>query len=129
LTTCFGERFAGADPEVLNSLVKAGITGINLFLFHLKYGPFRKKNCVCVLGRKSGKGFFVYEKGTKGERPICTEAMDLLKKYSLVPKGLQSDEDIQFRLATRFINEVPYSVICELQNTVVNFNNIFYLFI
>ncbi|XP_046442929.1 trifunctional enzyme subunit alpha, mitochondrial-like [Daphnia pulex] len=82
LTTCFGERFAGADPEVLNSLVKAGITG-----------------------RKSGKGFFVYEKGTKGERPICTEAMDLLKKYSLVPKGLQSDEDIQFRLATRFINE------------------------
>ncbi|KAI9560509.1 hypothetical protein GHT06_011442 [Daphnia sinensis] len=82
LTKCFGERFAGANPEVLNSLVKAGITG-----------------------RKSGKGFFVYEKGFKGEKPVCTEALDVLKKYSLVPKGLQSDEDIQFRLASRFINE------------------------
>ena len=62
----------------------------------------------CILGRKSGKGFFVYEKGSKGERPVCTEAIDVLKKFSLVPKGLQSDEDIQFRLATRFINEVLY---------------------
>ncbi len=30
----------------------------------------------------------------------------MLKRFSLVPKGLQSDEDIQFRLASRFINEV-----------------------
>lgn len=32
LTECFGERFAGANPEVLDSLVKAGITG-NAFSF------------------------------------------------------------------------------------------------
>nr|CAG4649110.1 EOG090X01G2 [Scapholeberis mucronata] len=82
LQTCFGERFGGANPEVLNTLVNAGITG-----------------------RKSGKGFFVYEKGSKGERPVCTETMDIIKKFSLTPKGLQSDEDIQFRLASRFINE------------------------
>lgn len=50
----------------------------------------------------------MYEKGFKGEKPVCTEALDVLKKYSLVPKGLQSDEDIQFRLASRFINEVRY---------------------
>ena len=56
-------------------------------------------------GRKSGKGTFVYEKGAKGQRPICTEAIDILKRYSLQPKGLDSDEDIQFRMASRFINE------------------------
>lgn len=110
MTTCFGERFAGADPEVLNSLVKAGITGNN-FSVWMDVGV-KKMIFFCVLGRKSGKGFFVYEKGSKGERPVCTEAMDLLKKYSLVPKGLQSDEDIQFRLASRFINEVSYDDRC-----------------
>ena len=57
-------------------------------------------------GRKSGRGFFVYGKDSKGDRPVCTEALDILKKYSVTPKGFHNDEDIQFRLASRFINEV-----------------------
>ncbi|KAI9560482.1 hypothetical protein GHT06_011414 [Daphnia sinensis] len=43
----FGELFAEANPEFLNSLVQAGITG-----------------------RKSGKSFFVYKKGFKGKKPV-----------------------------------------------------------
>lgn len=34
LQTCFGERFAGANPEVLNTLVNAGITGTVVFLLY-----------------------------------------------------------------------------------------------
>nr|CAG4641476.1 EOG090X01G2 [Eurycercus lamellatus] len=79
----FGERFASANnTEVYNAFVKAGITG-----------------------RKSGKGFFVYDKNIKGERPVCTESLDILKRFALTPKGLLSDDDIQYRMASRFINE------------------------
>lgn len=94
LTSVIGDRFSGLNPEVLNTLVQSGISG-----------------------RKSGKGFFVYEKGTKGERPVNSEALDILKKFSMTPKGLQSDEDIQFRLATRFINE---AVLCLQEGILAN---------
>ena len=70
-----------------------------------------------IPGRKSGKGFFVYEKGFKGERPICTEALGIIKKFSLVPQGLQGDEDIQLRMAARFINE---AVLCLQEGVLAN---------
>nr|CAG4647683.1 EOG090X01G2 [Moina brachiata] len=86
LTKEFGDRLSGMNPEVLSALVNAGLNG-----------------------RKSGKGFYVYEKGSKGERPVCAETLEILKRFSMAPKGFLSDEDIQFRLASRFINE---AVLC-----------------
>nr|CAG4642318.1 EOG090X01G2 [Evadne anonyx] len=60
---------------------------------------------VGMLGRKSGKGIYVYEKGHKGQRPINAEAMNILKRFTTASRGLESDEDIQLRMASRFINE------------------------
>lgn len=82
LTKEFGDRLSGMNPEVLSALVSAGLNG-----------------------RKSGKGFYVYEQKSKGERPVCAETLEILKRYSMAPKGFLTDNDIQFRLASRFINE------------------------
>jgi enoyl-CoA hydratase/long-chain 3-hydroxyacyl-CoA dehydrogenase len=90
----FGERMMAGNPEVLRAMVSAGL-----------------------LGRKSGKGTFIYEKGAKGQRPICNEAIEILKRFSLEPKGLGSDEDIQFRMASRFINE---AVLCLQEGILAN---------
>ena len=54
-------RFGGGDPNVLKDLVSAG-----------------------MMGRKSGKGCYVYT-GEKGERPLNTGAADIFKKYALEP--------------------------------------------
>nr|NVI75874.1 mitochondrial trifunctional protein alpha subunit [Cucujiformia] len=81
LFKAFGERFGGGDLEIMKDFVKSGF-----------------------LGRKSGKGIFIYEKGSKS-RDINPEALDILKKYSTQPKGSTSDEDRQLRMVTRFVNE------------------------
>ncbi|OWF52016.1 Trifunctional enzyme subunit alpha, mitochondrial [Mizuhopecten yessoensis] len=85
LTKAFGSRFAGGDPNVLGDMVKAGF-----------------------LGRKSGKGCFIYEKGQK-QRPENEQANEILKRYKLEPPVPITDEDIQYRLFSRFVNE---SVMC-----------------
>nr|CAG4644583.1 EOG090X01G2 [Leptodora kindtii] len=90
-----GDRFAAGSPDLLRAMVDAGL-----------------------LGRKGGKGTFIYEKGVKGSnRPVCPEAVELLKKFSLVPKGLGSDDDIQFRMASRFINE---AILCLQEGILAN---------
>ena len=62
------------------------------------------------MGRKSGKGCFVYD-GGKGERPVNGDAESIFKKYALVPKaGVDADEDLQLRLVTRFVNEAIFSL-------------------
>ena len=60
------------------------------------------------MGRKSGKGMYLYPKDTK-DRPVNEGALEILKKYSLEPRGLSSDADIQLRLVARFVNE---AVLC-----------------
>merc|ERR1711908_39601 len=59
------------------------------------------------LGRKTGKGMFVYEGKSKSVNP---EMVELIKQYRAVhPQDTDNSvEDIQFRMACRFINEAAY---------------------
>lgn len=68
-----------------------------------------------ILGRKSGKGYFEYKAGTKN-RPENTEAIALLEKFKLQPKGEQTVENQQLRMVSRFINE---AVLC-LEESILN---------
>lgn len=78
---------------------------------------------ILLLGRKSGKGYFEYRAGTKS-RPENTDAISLLEKYKLEPKGEQSVENQQLRMVSRFINE---AVLC-LEESILNSPvNIFYI--
>lgn len=54
------------------------------------------------LGRKSGKGIFMYEKGKKS-RDVNVDALEILKKYSLEPRGSFEDEDKTLRMVTRLV--------------------------
>lgn len=51
---------------------------------------------------------YLYPKDTK-DRPVNEGAVEILKKYSLEPRGLSGDADIQLRLVSRFVNE---AVLC-----------------
>ncbi|CAK9799130.1 Trifunctional enzyme subunit alpha, mitochondrial [Anthophora quadrimaculata] len=93
LVKALGERFRGGNVNILSDFVKAGF-----------------------LGRKSGKGIFVYEANTK-HKSINLAALDILKKYKLEPKGSTSLEDRQFRMVSRFVNE---AVFCLEENILAN---------
>ena len=75
-----GGRMAGADPTMLQAVVDKG-----------------------WLGRKSGKGFFVYE-GKKGKKPN-QEALDFIDAEVKQRDAGLSKEAIQDRYLTRFVNE------------------------
>uniref|UniRef100_A0A0B7B943 Trifunctional enzyme subunit alpha, mitochondrial n=1 Tax=Arion vulgaris TaxID=1028688 RepID=A0A0B7B943_9EUPU len=93
LGKAFGERFKGGDPEVLKAMVAEGF-----------------------LGRKSGKGCYVYEKGSK-DRPENQQALEIIKKFQLPqPPGL-TDVDIQYRLVSRFVNE---AILCLQEGILAN---------
>lgn len=62
------------------------------------------------LGRKSGKGIFLYQGSGKGSREVNLDAVNILKtKYALQSKGANSKEDLQLRMVSRFVNE---AVLC-----------------
>ena len=62
------------------------------------------------LGRKSGKGCYIYS-GGKGERSLNPEAQDIFKKFEIKPvESVGADEDLQLRLVTRFVNEAVMSL-------------------
>jgi len=89
----FGERFAGGNPEVLQRLVSAGF-----------------------VGRKSGKGLYVYDAKNPKNRPINNDALKILEEYKLTPnESVSSDSDLQMRLISRFVNE---AVMC-LQEEII----------
>ena len=86
LGKAYGERFAGGNPELLKGMVKSNF-----------------------LGRKSGKGCFVYDDGLKGDRNVNQGASEIFKQFELTPpNGVSSDEDLQLRLVTRFVNEAVF---------------------
>lgn len=87
LTKAFGDRISGGKIEVLGDLVKAGF-----------------------MGRKSGKGIFLYDGASKGSRDVNLEALAIVRQRYSIPKvGANSREDMQLRLVSRFINE---AVLC-----------------
>lgn len=87
LAKAFGDRFEGGNLSVMEDMVKAGF-----------------------LGRKSGKGIFIYESNKKGSREVNPGALEILKqKYALQSKGANSTEDLQLRLVSR---QVFYKATC-----------------
>nr|CAD7585759.1 unnamed protein product [Timema genevievae] len=74
LAVAFGERFSGGNPQILKDMVQKGF-----------------------LGRKSGKGYYVYHKGSK-HRDVNDEVSEILNKHKTEPKGFQEPEDLQLRL-------------------------------
>ncbi|RWS29942.1 trifunctional enzyme subunit alpha-like protein [Leptotrombidium deliense] len=82
----FKERIVGTNLQMGNEMVSMGF-----------------------LGRKSGKGTYIYEKSKKGSREVNPAVMDLLKKYQQPAKVENTDEEIRMRLLSRFTNE---AVLC-----------------
>ncbi|XP_074642030.1 trifunctional enzyme subunit alpha, mitochondrial-like [Tubulanus polymorphus] len=58
-----------------------------------------------LLGRKSGKGIFVYSGGKSKTREVNPEAMELFKKYHIPPKQPLTNELAADRLLALFVNE------------------------
>ncbi|KAG7460780.1 hypothetical protein MATL_G00202560 [Megalops atlanticus] len=93
LGKAFGSRFGGGNVEVLKTMVEKGFKG-----------------------RKSGKGCYVYEAGTK-EKNVNPGAEEILEKFKMTaPPAVSSDSDVQYRLVSRFVNE---AVMC-LQEGILN---------
>ncbi len=87
-TTDIAERLAGGNPEMMELMVTKG-----------------------WLGRKAGKGFYLYPKDMKkgDAKQLNPEVLELLKQHVKVNKNV-SIEDIQMRAISRFINESAYCV-------------------
>lgn len=94
LAKAFPDRMGDDDLRPINDLVSLGF-----------------------LGRKSGKGFFVYGgKGKKQTKEVNQEAVKVFQKYSLGTQGEKySDEEIQMRMVSRFVNEAVHC----LQDTIL----------
>lgn len=85
-----GVRMEGGNPEMMKQMVDRG-----------------------WLGRKTGKGFYLYPKNPKkGEKKQINPEVVALLNQQLKERGVgKSDlsmEDIQFRIISRFVNEAAF---------------------
>ena len=85
-----GVRMQGGNPNMMSKMVEKG-----------------------WLGRKTGKGFYLYPKNPKkGEKkqlnPEVVAELEKVIRESGVAKSKLSMEEIQFRIISRFINEAAF---------------------
>uniref|UniRef100_A0A8C4RM13 Trifunctional enzyme subunit alpha, mitochondrial n=1 Tax=Erpetoichthys calabaricus TaxID=27687 RepID=A0A8C4RM13_ERPCA len=86
LGKAFGSRFGGGNVEVLKTMVAKGF-----------------------MGRKSGKGCYIYQEGVKSKN-VNPGLEEIVEKFKLpVNSEVSTDSDIQYRLISRFVNE---AVLC-----------------
>jgi len=91
----FGERISAGDPRVIEELVEAG-----------------------CLGRKSGKGIFLYRSSTKGgARPVNPVAQKIMDKYKKEGQVAPNGEDVQWRTYLRSVNE---AALCLQEDIIAN---------
>ncbi len=103
LGKAFGSRFGGGNVEVLKTMVDLGFKGMGGHIkgfkpsqtsmqnsslglhVSLKYiNPLFFSLSLFSLGRKSGKGCYVYQPGLK-VREVNPEIGDILEKYKMTP--------------------------------------------
>ncbi|KAM6991740.1 hydroxyacyl-CoA dehydrogenase trifunctional multienzyme complex subunit alpha a [Tautogolabrus adspersus] len=85
VVNAYGPRFGGADLGILETLIERGFKDF--------------------LGRKSGKGFFLYEKG-KNYKSVNTEAVEIINKFPQPAQpSVSSAWDIEHRFISRIVNE------------------------
>ncbi len=82
-----GDRMLGGNPLLVGKMVENG-----------------------WLGRKVGKGFYLYPKDAKKGAPkqLNPEVVAMLKKEFGDKPSTLSEEDIQWRMASRFMNEAAF---------------------
>ena len=84
-----GVRMDGGDPSFLKGMIDKG-----------------------MVGRKSGKGFYLYPKDAKkgATKQLNPEVVELIKSVAPLNPVKVSKEDIQMRCIGRFINEAAFSL-------------------
>ncbi|KAK1170313.1 trifunctional enzyme subunit alpha, mitochondrial-like [Acipenser oxyrinchus oxyrinchus] len=94
LGKAFGSRFGGGNVEVLKTMVAKGFKG-----------------------RKSGKGCYIYQEGTKNKN-VNPGVEEILEKFKIaVNPEVAKDSDVQYRLVSRFVNE---AVMCLQEGILTN---------
>lgn len=81
-----GVRMGGGNTQLMGQMVERGF-----------------------LGRKSGKGFYMYPKDAKkgAKKELNPEVVSVLNSLGLGKSNLPL-EDIQFRIISRFVNEAAF---------------------